>query len=118
MKPENYLSENWHNLCQRLGYDKGISCLWSLFRSLSGKAKARLHIVEEMCVHSDNPAIEKKKSLNDLFFVRIYRQRALQFQAVVEVTSPLAGKIPINIEQGTSCYVTAKAQVSTGPRLN
>lgn len=47
-----------HRLCPRLGQKRDVSHLWAIYRSLSGKIKTKLSIVEKLRLQSDYHNVE------------------------------------------------------------
>lgn len=100
-------TEKWHHLCNRLGQERGLSHLWAIFRSLSGKAKAKLPIVEELCLQYDYPDVEEV-IITTLFPHATTDRTSLQPLPIIDIQEPLEdldlpftiGELQIALSQG------------------
>lgn len=105
----NLQCENWHDLCQQLGHESGLSRLWRVFRSLNGRAKKKLPIIDDMCLTQDYSQVED--NLVHAFFPHAVKDPSvLPDLPVIDVIDPLPeldslftmGELQTAISQGRS----------------
>lgn len=59
-------NEHWHSLCAKLGKERGLSRLWSTFRSLSGKRKGKPTLFASLTLR-DPPADVEHRLITTFF---------------------------------------------------
>lgn len=80
-------NERWYRLCERLGQEKSLSHLWAIFRSLSGKAKTKLPVVDALLL-KDTPATVELEIMTTFFPHATQDKSRLRTLPVITVASP------------------------------
>lgn len=80
--------EHWHDLCQQLGRESGLSRLWRVFHSMNGRARKKLPIIDDMCLTQDYSQVED--NLIHTFFPHAVSDASILTDLpVIEVIHPL-----------------------------
>lgn len=110
--------EKWQDFCQDLGHESGLSRLWGVFRTMNGRAKVRVPILDEMCLQMDYSQVEDT-IIHTLFPHAVTDPSTLPplpiisiDQPVPELDSPLSlGELQVAISNSNRPY---KAPSRTG----